>query len=90
MCGWDLRARPVLPLAVLRCQGTGLHLLCNIGAVGHSAGAVSQVPTYVAASWACGHNYPCLAAPPEGLGWNPQGYPTLHIGVDLYAEVRLS
>lgn len=84
------RACLFLPLAAPHCQGTALHLSCNIGAVGHSAGAVSQVPTHVAASWACRHNYPCLAAPSEGLKWNPQGNPTLDVGICLYAEIRLS
>lgn len=81
----------VLPLAVPRCQGAALHLSCNNSAEGHSIGAVSQVPTHVTASWASSHNYPCLAAPPEGLGRNPQeGDPILHFGICLHAEIYLS
>lgn len=59
------------PLAAPHCQGAAFHPSCNISAAGHGVKAVSQMPAYVATSWASSHNYPWLAAPPEELGQDP-------------------
>lgn len=60
------------PLAAPHCQGAAFHPSCNISAAGHGVKAVSQMPAYVATSWALAIITPGWLPLQRNLGRIPQ------------------